>query len=191
MDFEKVSSLHNSHDIPFSISKEMHAEIFNSFDRYDKFLLKFGLLSNTGYWQVLLDKDKNPANKPPWGGMAKIDLVSGKKLWDIPLGQRLDSNSNLLAKGDIVFGGILVTASGLIFATGNPDGAAYAFDTNGKKVWQDFLPFAGSAPPMTYTFNNCQYVVFVATGGRFVEFKENGNGDYVEVYKLDSCKPKN
>ena len=84
MDFEKVSSLHNSHDIPFSISKEMHAEIFNSFDRYDKFLSKFGLLSAAGYWQVLLDKDRNPANKPPWGGMAKIDLVSGKKLWDIP-----------------------------------------------------------------------------------------------------------
>lgn len=191
MDFEKVSSLHNSHDIPFSISKEMHAEIFNSFDRYDKFLSKFGLLSNRGYWQVLLDKDRNPANKPPWGGLAKIDLVSGKKLWDIPLGQRLDSSGNLLAKGDIVFGGILATASGLIFATGNPDGAAYAFDTNGKKVWQDFLPFAGSAPPMTYTYNNCQYILFVATGGKFVEFREGGNGDYVEVYKLDSCKPKN
>ena len=191
MDFEKVSSLHKSHDIPFNISKESHAEIFESFDRYDEFLLKFGLLSNSGFWQVLLDKDRNPATKPPWGGMAKIDLVSGKKLWDIPLGQRLDSDGNLIAKGDIVFGGVLTTASGLIFATGNPDGAVYAFDSNGKMLWQDFLPYAGSAPPMTYTYNGCQYVVFIATGGRFVDFNKKGNGDFAEVYRLDSCKPKN
>ena len=80
---------------------------------------------------------------------------------------------------------MLATSQGLIFATGNPNANAYAFDSNGNQIWESALPFAGSAPPMTYTYNNCQYVVFVATGGRFLEFKENG--DAVVAYKLNSC----
>ena len=187
MNYKKVASLHDSHNIPYNVTEEIHADIFNSFDRYDRFLQKFNLLSSRAYWQILLDKDGNPATKPPWGGLAKIDLVTGKKIWDIPLGERRDSKNNLIAKGDKVFGGVLTTSQGLIFATGNPDGAAYAFNANGEKIWEDKLPFAGSAPPMTYTYENCQYVVFVSTGGRFVEFKDNG--DAVVVYKLDSCQP--
>ena len=187
MNFEQVMSLHNSMDIPYNISQNKHAEIFNSFDRYDNFLKKFNLLSSRGYWQSLLDKDGYPATKPPWGGLAKIDLVTGMKLWDIPFGQRVDLNNNVVAKGDKVFGGVLTTSSGLIFATGNPDGSAYAYNSNGEKVWETQLPSAGSAPPMTYTYQNCQYVVFVATGGRYLEYKENS--DAVEVHKLDSCIP--
>ena len=187
MNFEEVKSLHNSLDIPYNISKDTHLDIFNSFNNYDNFLKKFNLLSSRGYWQILLDKDGYPATKPPWGGLAKIDLVTGKKLWDIPFGKRVDLNNNLVAEGDKVFGGVLATSTGLIFATGNPDSSAYAYNSNGEKVWEAQLPFAGSAPPMTYTYQNCQYIVFVSTGGRYLEYKENG--DAVVVYKLDSCIP--
>ena len=185
MDFDKVKSLHESVNIPYKINKDKHAEIFNYFDKYDTFLKKRGLISSRGFWQVLLDKDRNPASAPPWGGIAKIDLVTGKKIWDIPFGKRLNDQGKVIAIGDRVFGGIMTTASGLTFATGNPDGSAYAYNSSGEKVWEDILPFAGSAPPMSYSYKNCQYIVFVATGGRYLDYKENG--DAIEVYKLDSC----
>ncbi len=51
------------------------------------FYTKNNLLSSKGFWQVLLDKDRNPATKPPWGGLAKIDLVTGKIIWDVPFGK--------------------------------------------------------------------------------------------------------
>ena len=189
MDFDKVKSLHASHKIPYNIDKKKHLEIFNYFDKYDKFLKKYDLISSRGFWQVLLDKDGYPATKPPWGGIAKIDLVTGNQLWDIPFGKRVNSNGEIIAKGDRVFGGVMTTGSGLIFATGNPNGSAYAFNSDGEQVWEDILPFAGSAPPMSYSYKGCQYVVFVATGGRYLDFKDNG--DAVEIYKLDSCSSEN
>lgn len=185
MDHSKVKFLHESLNIPYKINQETHTAIFNYFDKYDNFLVDYNLISSRGFWQILLDKDRNPATKPPWGGLVKIDLVTGKKIWDVPFGKKIDAQGEIIAEGDKVFGGIMTTASGLIFATGNPDGSAYAFNQAGKKIWEDQLPFAGSAPPMSYSYQGCQYVVFVATGGRYHDFKENG--DTVVVYKLDSC----
>ncbi|MAV94344.1 MAG: hypothetical protein CMA31_01485 [Euryarchaeota archaeon] len=185
MNFNKVKSLHESVNIPYQITKEKHSEIFEYFDKYDKFLQRNNLLSSRGFWQVLLDKDRNPATKPPWGGLSKIDLVTGKVVWDIPFGKRRDDNNNVIADGDRVFGGIMNTASGLTFANGNPDGYIYAFNADGKKIWEDLLPFAGSAPPISYSFKGCQYVVFTSTGGRYYDFKQNG--DLISTYKLDSC----
>jgi len=185
MDYQKVKSLHKYHNIPYSINAEEHQNIFNSFDKYDRRLLKFNLLSSQAFWQVVIDKDRYPATKPPWGGLAKIDLVTGKEVWNIPLGNRKNNQNEIVAIGDKNFGGVLTTSPGIIFATGNPNADAYAFDTNGNQIWESALPFAGSAPPMTYTYNNCQYVVFVASGGRFLEFGENG--DAVVAYKLNSC----
>ena len=188
MNFEKVKDLHESLDISYKINEEKHLEIFNYFDKYDNFLKKHNLISSRGFWQVLIDKDRNPATKPPWGGIAKIDLITGKKIWDIPFGKRTNETGKIVAVGDRVFGGIMNTAAGLTFATGNPDGSAYAYNADGKKVWEASLPFAGSAPPMSYFYNNCQYIAFVATGGRYLDYKDNG--DVVAVFKLDSCKPK-
>jgi hypothetical protein len=91
---------------------------FDQFKKYGSRLETFGLLSSRGFWQLLLDKDGNPASKPPWGGIAKIDLVSGKKIWSIPFGARLDKYKNVIANGDKNFGGVLTTAGNLLFATG-------------------------------------------------------------------------
>ena len=187
MDYQKVKSLHESFDIPYKIKKDKHIEIFEYFDKYDNFLLKTNLISSRGFWQVLLNKDRNPASKPPWGGLAKIDLVTGKKIWDVPFGKKVNEEGKVIATGDRIFGGIMNTASGLTFATGNPDGSIYAFNSDGIKIWEDSMPFAGSAPPMSYSYKNCQYIVFVSTGGRY--WDNEGNGDLISVYKLDSCNP--
>ena len=48
------------------------------------------------------------------------------------------------------------------------------------------LGAAGSAPPMTFEYNGCQYIVVNATGGRFFGFKKNF--DTTVAYKLNTCK---
>ena len=185
-DFGKVKSLHEYFNIPYNISEGDHNSIFKEFSNYDARLNRFGLLSSRGFWQMLLDKNGYPATKPPWGGITKTDLVTGKQLWKIPFGSRVDQESNIVANGDKSFGGVLSTASGLIFATGTPDPKVYAYSNEGSPIWIDVIPFAGSAPPMSYTHNGCQFVLFTATGGRFVPFKENG--DVLIAYKLKNCR---
>ena len=84
------------------------------------------------------------------------------------------------------FGGILNTESNIFFATGAIDEKIYAFDANdGKEIWQARLPAAGSAPPMTFEYKNCQYLIVNATGGRFYGFKKNL--DATVAYKLNNC----
>ena len=144
-----------------------------------------GLLSSRGFWQVLLDRNNNPATKPPWGGIAKIDLINGNKVWDIPFGALHNEKGELIANGLRNFGGLISTKTGLIFATGTSDSKAYAFDTNGLLVWSDSLPYVGSSPPITYTHDNCQYVIFTATGGKW--YDNSKNGDKLVAYKLDNC----
>ena len=84
------------------------------------------------------------------------------------------------------FGGIVNLGSNIFFATGTTDEKIYAFDViNGEKIWADDLPAAGSAPPMTFFHQGCQYVVFTSTGGQFIGFKDKG--DATVAYKLDKC----
>ena len=63
---------------------------------------------------------------------------------------------------------------------------ARAFSSNdGSLLWERKLPYAGSAPPMSYYHNGCQYIVFTSTGGQFVGFKDKG--DSTVAYKLEDC----
>ena len=92
----------------------------------------------------------------------------------------------LIANGDKNFGGVLSTASDIIFAGGTPDEMVRAFDgQTGEIIWERKLPYAASAPPISYFYKGCQYVVFNATGGRFHGFV--GTGDATVAFKLDSC----
>ena len=66
---------------------------------------------------------------------------------------------------------------------------AYAYDIDsGQEVWHGKLPSAGSAPPTSYFASGCQFIVFTATGGRFVGYGENG--DHIVAFKLKTCTPK-
>ena len=188
INFDKVKSLHEYFNISYNISEGEHRSIFNEFSDYDARLNRFGLLSSRGLWQLLLDKNGYPATKPPWGGIAKTDLVTGKQLWSIPFGSRIDQENNIVANGDKNAGGVLSTGSGLIFATGTPDPKVYAYDSEGNLIWFDVISFAGSAPPMSYTHNGCQFVLFTATGAKWFAFDLREDGDELIAYKLKNCK---
>jgi len=181
-----IKKNHKDLGIKFEHDEKYILETLENFKKYDNFLNKFNFLKKNGFWQNLLDKDGNPATTPPWGGIAKINLNDGSLDWKIPFGNRLNKNNKIISKGDKNFGGVLTTSSDIFFATGTPDEMARAFSSkDGKLIWERKLPFAGSAPPMSYLYKGCQYIVFTATGGQFIGFKDKG--DTTIAYKLDDC----
>jgi quinoprotein glucose dehydrogenase len=136
-------------------------------------------------WEMLTDSRNQPVTKPPWGYINAVDIEKRKILWRVPFGFETDVTDRK-TMGARNFGGVLTTSSGVVFATGTPDRFARAYDiANGTELWADRLPASGSAPPMTYLYKGCQYVLFMATGGRFSYFPEKGNK--IAAYKLSDC----
>ena len=155
----------------------------------DSEIAKNGGFKNFTGWQLLLDPNLLPGSNPPWGLLTAIDLNSRTQLWQIPFGNEVDRGTGKEYPGARNFGGAIITKSSLVFASGTTDKYARAFDLkSGKELWSEALPFSGSAPPMTYIFKGCQYVIFTATGGRFVGFDERG--DETIAFKLKSCLTK-
>jgi quinoprotein glucose dehydrogenase len=113
-----------------------------------------------------------PCNPPPWGTLTAIDLASGEKAWEVPLGTTRDLAPFPLwwflgTIGVPNIGGPITTASGLTFIAATTDSALRAFDsTTGEVLWEARLPTAGNATPMTYRLreDGRQYVVIAAGG---------------------------
>lgn len=176
----------HKYEAKFNLTLEEFNSVKSFLYKRDKFLKKLNLLAVNGKWQLFLDKNKLPASKPPWGKIISINTSTAEINWEIPFGKRNNENDSVY-HGDINFGGILNIGSGIFFATGTPDEKLSAYRaSDGSLLWSDLLPAAGSAPPMTFKYNNCQYIVVTATGGRFVGFKKNS--DATVAYKLNKCK---
>ncbi|WIG55849.1 MAG: Glucose dehydrogenase, PQQ-dependent [Rhodanobacteraceae bacterium] len=120
-----------------------------------------------------------PCIKPPWGELSAIDMRSGKRLWQIPLGNAIKNHWNLGMPG---MGGPVVTASGLVFVAATMDDDIRAIDEHsGKLLWQYHLPAGGQATPMTYAIGGRQYLVIVAGGHGELGTRR---GDYVIAFAL-------
>ena len=146
-------------------------------------------LIGTPYRQVydnIMSMFGAPCNAPPWGRLTGIDMTSGKKIWEVPLGTSRDEAPWPLwfPLGVPNQGGAITTASGLTFIAATTDRYFRAFDTStGKELWRVSLPAAGQSMPMTYRLdsNSKQYVV-VSAGGHSA--LQNKQGDYVIAYAL-------
>jgi len=126
----------------------------------------------------LLSPSGIPCNAPPWGTVAAVDLFTGKKVWDVPLGSFIPGMNT----GTITLGGPMVTAGGLVFTAAAMDNFLRAFDSEtGKELWKYELPAGGQATPMTYTLNGKQYLVIAAGGHGKLGTKQ---GDYVIAFTL-------
>ena len=71
--------------------------------------------------------------------------MNGKKLWEIPFGQRKINNSTII-DGDQNFGGVISTKAKIIFANGNPDSKAYAFNLEEGKYGKQIFLILGLHP---------------------------------------------
>lgn len=130
------------------------------------------------YRSFLFSPSKLPCNAPPWGTTAAVDLFTGKKAWDEPLGTVIPGKET----GSINLGGPMATAGGLVFTSATMDLYLRAFDSEtGKELWKYQLPAGGQATPMTYTMKGKQYVVIAAGGHGKMGTKQ---GDYVVAFAL-------
>jgi alcohol dehydrogenase (cytochrome c) len=102
--------------------------------------------------------------KEQYGALRAIDPTTGERRWE----HRYRSYPSTVSLD--LTGGIMSTASGLVF-TGDNDGWFYAFDAqNGHELWryQTGAPVWGSAP-ITYTLDGRQWVL-TTSGLTFTAF---------------------
>jgi quinoprotein glucose dehydrogenase len=127
-----------------------------------------------------------PCSPPPWGTLVGIDLDTGDRLWEVPLGSTRDLAPVPIALdwGVPNQGGPIVTASGLVFIAATMDDYLRAFDVEtGAELWKGRLPAGGQATPMTYRVgrDDRQYVVVAAGGHSLMGTKL---GDTVVAFAL-------
>ncbi len=133
--------------------------------------------------RLLLGPGFIPCTPPPFGALVAINLRTGQRIWDVPLGTPPlppgvpKPEANL---GMPNLGGPIVTAGRLVFIAATLDRMFRAFDIDtGKELWTTPLPAGGRATPMTYEANGRQFVVIAAGGGN-----EFGSGDAIVAFAL-------
>ena len=131
-----------------------------------------------------------PCSPPPFGSLVAIDLNTGTKKWDVPLGTLGamlppgTSPETAASLGSINLGGPVATAGGVVFVAATLDPALRAFDIEtGRELWKGALPAGGKATPMTFRGprDGRQYVVIAAGGDGGEVF---GSSDAIVAFRL-------
>lgn len=134
--------------------------------------------------RMLLSPSGLPCSPPPFGALVAIDLRTGRRAWEAPLGSvhTVIPAAPPGLQGAPNLGGPVTTAGGLVFIAATPDNRLRAFDIEtGAEVWQGELPAGGRATPMTYRGprSGKQFVV-IATGGGGIFPR----GDHIVAFSL-------
>jgi len=137
--------------------------------------------------RILLSPAGLPCTPPPFGTLVAIDLKTGGRLWEVPLGSpgRLvppEQAAKIPADwGSPSLGGPIVTAGGVVFIGAALDRWLHAYDIEtGRELWRGPLPESGKATPMSYRLASGQQFVVIAVGGGGAW----GAGDYVVAFRL-------
>jgi quinoprotein glucose dehydrogenase len=141
--------------------------------------------------RLLLGPSGAPCTPPPFGALVAIDLRTGRKQWEVPLGSpahlpgMTDDQAAAMAAANVGspnLGGAIVTAGGLVFVAATLDRHLRAFDIEtGRELWKAALPAGGKATPMTYRVAGGRQYVVIAAGGDGEVF---GSGDWVVAFAV-------
>jgi quinoprotein glucose dehydrogenase len=137
--------------------------------------------------RILLSPSGLPCSPPPFGTLVAVDLKTGGRLWEVPLGSvaRLVP-PELVAQvrgewGSPNLGGPIVTAGGVVFVGAALDRWLHAYDVEtGRELWRGPLPESGKATPMSYRLASGEQYVAIAVGGGGAW----GKGDHVVAFRL-------
>ena len=109
----------------------------------------------------LTDGHGLPCTPVPWGKITALNLNTGTKLWERPLGTMIDGQQT----GSLNLGGPIITGGGLVFTAAVRSPVLQAFNSaTGALVWTGALPAPAQSTPMTFVLDGKQIVV-VAAGG--------------------------
>src|SRR3989454_2374124 len=107
--------------------------------------------------RILLSPSGLPCTPPPFGTLVAIDLKTGGRRWEVPLGSpaRLvpaEQAAKIPAEwGSPSLGGPIVTAGGVAFIGAALDRWLHAYDIEtGRELWRGPLPRSGKATPPTH-----------------------------------------
>jgi alcohol dehydrogenase (cytochrome c) len=123
---------------------------------------KCGLFTRTNMdWEAgkgFMGGSFRPAPEPAQRVLRALDIKSGKAVWELPQTGTVNS-----------WGGVLTTAGGVVIFC-EDSGALMAADAaNGKPLWSFQTSQLWKSSPMTYMFDNKQYIA-VAAGPNIVAF---------------------
>lgn len=122
---------------------------------------------------------------PPFGTLVAVDLDSGDRVWEVPLGsiERMVPEDQPVVPewGSVNLGGPIVTAGGVVFIAAAVDAMLKAYDVDtGRELWRGALPVSGKATPMTYRLASGEQFVAITAGGG----GPFGTGDHVVAFSL-------
>ncbi|SHF09066.1 quinoprotein glucose dehydrogenase [Fodinibius roseus] len=140
--------------------------------------------------RLLLSPSGLPCSPPPFGSLVAINLKTGDKLWDVPLGSmsrfaksdKADYIRQMESWGSVNLGGPIITEGGLVFIGAALNDRLHAFDIEtGQLLWTGTLPASGRATPMSYQLASGEQFVVISVGGG----GSFGEGDYVVAFRLN------
>jgi quinoprotein glucose dehydrogenase len=124
-----------------------------------------------------------PVNEPPWGTLTAVNINTGERKWQVPLGEYPElTRKGIPMTGTDNYGGPLVTGSGLIIIAATRDEKIRVFNKeNGRLLWEAPLPAAGYASPSTYSVEGKQFIVIACGGGKL----NTRSGDKYVAFSLE------
>ena len=180
--------------IQLILRKKFDREKYRAEDKKLGHDYEYNMMRGTPYVmrrRILTSPSGLPCSPTPWGSLVAIDLKTGLKKWDVPLGSMTRPFPKEFAKnikkewGSPNLGGALVTRSGIVFIGAALDRFLHAYDIEtGEEIWRGAIPESGRATPMSFQLKYGKQFVVIAVGGGDVF----GEGDYLVAFSIKKSK---
>ncbi len=118
-----------------------------------------------GNFEVRMEGQAWPCQKPPWGRLSAVDASTGEVRWQRAIGITEGLPEGKQATGRPGHAAALATASGVVFLASTDDNRLRALDgASGNELWVTDLGGHGNSNPMSYRgADGRQYVAVTAT----------------------------
>jgi quinoprotein glucose dehydrogenase len=125
-----------------------------------------------GNFEVNLNGQRMPCQKPPWGQLTAVDSTTGDIVWREPIGITESLPAGKQNTGRPGRAAALVTGSNLLFIASTDDNRLRALESSsGRQLWVTELENRGNANPMTYMGSDGNQYLVIAASNSLVTFK--------------------